>query len=116
MLEAVGSALGTSPAALLDLGNAYEALGDDASAGRAYQQLVRLQPEDVEGELALARVAARQREWGAVFPALSRAQTAAPGDPRPLYQFALALQARGGPQAKSEKPGGAIYFYRRLLL
>lgn len=116
MLEAAGSALSTSPAALLDLGNAYEALGEDNSAGRAYQQLVRLQPGDVEGQLALARVAARRRNWGIVFPALSRARKAAPDDPRPMYQFALALQARGAPRAGSEKPGGAIYYYRRLLL
>src|SRR5262249_4169697 len=63
----------------------------------------------------LARVAARRRAWDEVFAALSRAQKAAPDDPRPIYQFARALQARGGPRADSSKPGGAIDFYRRVL-
>jgi tetratricopeptide (TPR) repeat protein len=116
MLEVVGSAVETSPAALLDLGNSFEAFGDDSSAGRAYQRLVRLQPGHVEGQLALARVATRLRSWGVVFPTLSRAQKAAPDDPRPTFQLALALQARGGPLAESETPGGAISLYRQLLL
>src|SRR5262249_17928819 len=53
MLEAVGSVLESSPAALLDLGNAYEALGDDRSAGREYQRLIRLEPDHLEGQLAV---------------------------------------------------------------
>jgi tetratricopeptide (TPR) repeat protein len=117
MLEAVGPALDGSPAALLDLGNAFEALGDDLSAGRAYQRLVQLQPENVEGQLALARVAARRQGWGVVFAALARAQSAAPGDPRPTYQMALALQAGGEtrPAPGSDAPTDPVDLYRRLL-
>src|SRR5207249_338182 len=50
-----------------------------------------------------------------VFPALSRAHQAAPDDPRPTYQLALALQARGGPRANSEAQGGAVALYRQIL-
>jgi tetratricopeptide (TPR) repeat protein len=117
MLEAVGPALDSSPPALLDLGNAFEALGDDLSAARAYQQLTQLQPDNVEGELSLARVAARHRSWAVVFAALSRAQTAAPGDPRPMYQLSRALQAGG---RAGSSPGltprqDPMDLYRRLL-
>src|SRR5438132_1298892 len=98
LLETMGAAPGTpwvsSAPALLDLGNAQEALGNDRAAELAYLRHVRLQPDSVEGNLALGRVAARQRQWSIAFPALSRARRAAPEDPRPLDQFALALQAK----------------------
>jgi tetratricopeptide (TPR) repeat protein len=115
MLEAVGTALNNSAPALLDLGNAYEAMGEDDAAKKAYQRLVQLQPDHVEGQLALARVAARRGGWDQVFAALSAAQKAAPDDPRPMYQFARALQARGGPRAGTDRSGSAIDYYRRVL-
>jgi cytochrome c-type biogenesis protein CcmH/NrfG len=115
LLETAGPALDRSAPALLDLGNAAEALGDDARAARAYEQHLRLQPDSVEGNLALGRVAARQRRWSVAFAALARARRAAPDDPRPLYQFGLARLAQGGAAAESEKPGGAIWLFRRVL-
>lgn len=115
MLEVSGPALRDSPAALLDLGNAYEALGDDDAAGNAYRRLLQLQPNDVEGQLGLSRVATRQKRWGEALPAAARARMLAPGDPRPAYQFALALRAQGGPQANGEQAGSAIDGFRQLL-
>lgn len=96
MLEVVGPALQSSPAALLDLGNAYEALGSDGAAGTAYRRLLQIQPRSVEGHLGLSRVAARQNGWSDALQAASQARLAAPGDPRASYQLARVLLARGG--------------------
>jgi tetratricopeptide (TPR) repeat protein len=115
MLATVGPAHPRSAAALLDLGNAYEALGDDLSAGRAYQLHLQQAPESVEGLLALGRLATRQQRWSDALALLAQAHRAAPDDPRPLVRAALALQARGGPAAESDAPTGAIGLLRRVL-
>jgi tetratricopeptide (TPR) repeat protein len=115
VLSAAAPALNESAAALLDLGNAQEALGNDDAAMAAYQRQVLLEPSGVEGELALARVALQQRRWEVVFQSLARARRAAPEDPRPLYQLGIALLARGGPAAESQGPRGAIGLFQRVL-
>jgi tetratricopeptide (TPR) repeat protein len=117
MLEVAGPALRHSTAALLDLGNAYEALGDDAAAGTAYRQLLQLQPSTLEGNLALARVAARGKRWDEVFVTLARARKLAPDDPRPSYRWALALQTgRRGDGATGRRGEGATEILQRILL
>jgi tetratricopeptide (TPR) repeat protein len=115
MLEVGGPALQGSPAALLDLGNAYEALGDDDAAGNAYRRLLQLQPNHLEGQLGLSRVATRQKRWGEALPVASRARMLAPGDPRTAYQLALALWERDGPRARGEQAGSAIDGFQQLL-
>lgn len=102
MLKAAGPALATSPKALLDLGNAYEVLGDDLAAEAAYRRHLEQAPDSLEGYLALARVGTRRQQWREALAALARARRLAPDDPRPLYQIALALEARGGPEAEIE--------------
>jgi tetratricopeptide (TPR) repeat protein len=108
MLEAVGPPLRASPPALLDLANAYEALGDDDAAGNAYRRLLQLQPSSLEGLLGVSRVATRQKSWGDAFTAAAQARLLAPADPRPGFQFALALKERGGPQATGEQADSAF--------
>jgi tetratricopeptide (TPR) repeat protein len=115
MLEAVGPALETSAAGLLDLAHALEALGEDRPAAGAYQRHLRLDPQSLEGYLGLARVASRLRDEPAALAALRSAQEIAPGDPRPLYETGRALQSLGGARPESEQPEGAIALYRRVL-
>jgi tetratricopeptide (TPR) repeat protein len=115
MLATVGYPRPHSAAALLDLGNACEVLGDDLAAGRAYQLHLQQAPNSVEGMLALGRLATRQRRWSEALALLARAHRAAPDDPRPLDRAALALQARGGPKAESDAPTGAIGLLQRVL-
>jgi tetratricopeptide (TPR) repeat protein len=103
------------PNALLMLGNAAEAVGDDARAEAAYRRHLQSEPDSVEGYLALGRLAARHGQWEAASASLAQARRAAPQDPRPLYQLGIALQARGGKEADSERPGGTIDLFRRVL-
>jgi tetratricopeptide (TPR) repeat protein len=115
LLNTAGPALATSAPALLDLGNEYEALGDDLAAERAYRLHLQQAPESVEGHLALGRLATRQQRWSQALAALVRARKAAPDDPRPLCAASLTLQARGGPDAESDAPAGTIGLLRRVL-
>jgi tetratricopeptide (TPR) repeat protein len=115
VLKAAGSALESSPAALFDLGNAEEALGDDEAAVSAYRRQLQLAATrgtaTPEGELALARVTTRQQRWQEAFAALERAGKAAPDDPRALYLLGRAVQARGVPVAQSAgAPGTSLGF------
>jgi tetratricopeptide (TPR) repeat protein len=115
VLRGIGPEVNGSAAALLDLGNAEEVLGDDGPALLAYRRLTQLEPDNVEGELGLGRLAARQRRWQTAFPALIRARRAAPDDPRPLCQLGVARLAQGGAGADQDRPGGALSFFREAL-
>jgi tetratricopeptide (TPR) repeat protein len=108
-------ALEGSAAGLLDLAHALEALGEDGPAASAYQRHLRLDPESMEGQLGLARVAVRQRDIPTAAGALRRAREIAPNDPRPLYERARAAETLAGPRAERAEPEGAIGLYRRVL-
>jgi tetratricopeptide (TPR) repeat protein len=103
------------PEALLALGHAAEALDDGARAGAAYRQYLQAEPNSVEGLLALGRLATRYRLWDEATTALNRARRVAPDDPRPVYHLGLALQARAGPGADSERPGSAIALFQQII-
>jgi tetratricopeptide (TPR) repeat protein len=82
MLVTAGA--GLDAAALLDLGNAHEAMGDDRAAAAAYGRHLEAAPESAAGYLALARVAARLGQQSEAAAALARARALAPDDPRVL--------------------------------
>jgi tetratricopeptide (TPR) repeat protein len=115
VLTSAGERLKQSAPALLELGQAYEALGDDARAVAAYQLLIQLPEGGVEGRLGLGRTSIRQRRWEEARTALEEARRAARADPRPLVEMVRLVEARGGPAARSTGEEGALGFFRRAL-
>jgi tetratricopeptide (TPR) repeat protein len=127
VLNAAGPARESSAAALFELGNTQEALGDDLAAAGAYQRHLQQDPDSVEGYLALGRVATRLKRGREALAALERARELSPDDPRPLYLSALALQARGGsiesavekrgshPGSETRESARAVDLLRRVL-
>jgi tetratricopeptide (TPR) repeat protein len=103
MLEVGGSALNSSPAALLDLANAYEALGDDDAAVNAYRRLLQIEPHSVEGLIGLSRAASRQKRWTEALQAAVQARLQLPSAPQPVYQLARVMMARWDAQTAGNR-------------
>jgi tetratricopeptide (TPR) repeat protein len=109
-LRGLGAALEHSPTALFDLASAGEAMGHDVAAAAAYRRYTLRKPGEVAGWLGLARAALRQRHADEALAALARADRAAPGEPRVLYQRGLVLLTRGA--AAGDEP---LHQFQQLL-
>lgn len=66
-----------------NLAQLYIATGRRDQAKKAYEGLLARKPDDVTALLALADLAAAERDWKAATDYVNRARSAAPSDPKP---------------------------------
>ena len=103
------SVLPGNPAPVMNLGETYEILGDDARAREAYEKVARRGDQVLpEAIYRLARIARRRGDLEKATALYAEHARMAPADPRPLNNMAEILIAE-------QRPEEAVAIYRILV-
>jgi Flp pilus assembly protein TadD len=82
----------------LDLGSAYQRIGDNEKAITAYEEVVKRQPKNVQALKMLGDCYRRHKDPEKAITAYQRARKLAPEDPRPYFLLGAAYEEAGDDQ------------------